>query len=190
MKTKSVLLGAAVASLMLIGGAANATVHSTVEMTFASGATFDGTITFSSGAESIVAVTGMLTGYEYGTYGYVGYGSDSINWVWDNNNYSSGVSNYSNFLMDGPGNAYFGGNGGYTNWIQFAYNYSAAPVLTFTSGVSYGETDNYVNYSDPMVSGSISNAVPETSTWVMMLAGFAGLGFLGYRRNKAAFVAA
>jgi hypothetical protein len=34
------------------------------------------------------------------------------------------------------------------------------------------------------------NAVPETSTWVMMLAGFAGLGFLGYRRNKAATLAA
>jgi hypothetical protein len=33
-------------------------------------------------------------------------------------------------------------------------------------------------------------SVPETSTWAMMLAGFAGLGFLGYRRNKAATLAA
>jgi hypothetical protein len=27
-------------------------------------------------------------------------------------------------------------------------------------------------------------AVPETSTWAMMLAGFAGLGFVGYSRNR------
>jgi hypothetical protein len=38
-------------------------------------------------------------------------------------------------------------------------------------------------------SGSAS-AVPEPATWAMMLAGFAGLGFLGYRRNKMASVAA
>ncbi len=32
-------------------------------------------------------------------------------------------------------------------------------------------------------------SVPEASTWAMMLAGFAGLGFVGYRRQKAAFAA-
>ncbi|WP_294537988.1 hypothetical protein [uncultured Rhodoblastus sp.] len=32
-------------------------------------------------------------------------------------------------------------------------------------------------------------SVPETSTWAMMLAGFAGLGFLGYRRKAANFAA-
>jgi hypothetical protein len=33
------------------------------------------------------------------------------------------------------------------------------------------------------------NVVPEPSTWVMMLAGFAGLGYFGYRK-RAAFAAA
>jgi outer membrane lipase/esterase len=28
------------------------------------------------------------------------------------------------------------------------------------------------------------NTVPEPSTWVMMLVGFAGLGFAGYRRSR------
>ncbi len=37
---------------------------------------------------------------------------------------------------------------------------------------------------------SFNAAVPETSTWAMMLAGFAGIGFLGYRRNKVATLAA
>jgi unsaturated chondroitin disaccharide hydrolase len=42
--------------------------------------------------------------------------------------------------------------------------------------------------SDPLYS---SSAVPEPSTWAMMLVGFAGLGFAGYRtsRKTAAFAA-
>jgi hypothetical protein len=41
-----------------------------------------------------------------------------------------------------------------------------------------------------VTTGPIFAGVPETSTWVMMLAGFAGLGFAGYRRNKGAQLAA
>jgi hypothetical protein len=32
-------------------------------------------------------------------------------------------------------------------------------------------------------------AVPEPSTWAMMLIGFAGLGFMGWRSRKTAAVA-
>ncbi len=38
------------------------------------------------------------------------------------------------------------------------------------------------NPSDPIA----ASAVPEPSTWAMMLIGFAGLGFAGYRRAKRA----
>jgi hypothetical protein len=31
--------------------------------------------------------------------------------------------------------------------------------------------------------------IPEASTWAMMLVGFAGLGFVGYRASRAAFAA-
>jgi hypothetical protein len=35
------------------------------------------------------------------------------------------------------------------------------------------------------ISGSLaSGAVPEPSTWAMMLLGFAGLGFMAYRKTK------
>jgi hypothetical protein len=37
---------------------------------------------------------------------------------------------------------------------------------------------------------AISLTVPEPSTWAMMLVGFAGLGFVGYRRNLRARAAA
>jgi hypothetical protein len=32
----------------------------------------------------------------------------------------------------------------------------------------------------------IGRTVPEASTWAMMLLGFAGLGFVGYRQTRAA----
>jgi hypothetical protein len=48
-----------------------------------------------------------------------------------------------------------------------------------------GETQSYVSFSVTPV------PVPEPSTWAMMILGFAGLGFAGYRRSrKAAAVAA
>jgi hypothetical protein len=36
-----------------------------------------------------------------------------------------------------------------------------------------------------VIDGVTTGAVPETSTWVMMVAGFAGLGFMGCRRAGA-----
>jgi hypothetical protein len=31
----------------------------------------------------------------------------------------------------------------------------------------------------------VGSAVPEASTWAMMVAGFVGLGFLGYRKTRS-----
>jgi hypothetical protein len=36
---------------------------------------------------------------------------------------------------------------------------------------------------------NVAVSAPEVSTWAMMLAGFAGLGFVGYRRQKAGLAA-
>lgn len=46
------------------------------------------------------------------------------------------------------------------------------------SGENYFLPGGYVS------GGSMAPAVPEPSTWAMMLLGFAGLGFAGYRRAK------
>ena len=61
-----------------------------------------------------------------------------------------------------------------------------------------GEADgtyapDYVSVTDP--GGSVSGfssaafviAIPETSTWIMVTAGFAGLGFLGFRRQSSKY---
>jgi hypothetical protein len=46
-----------------------------------------------------------------------------------------------------------------------------------------------VDFTVAITPGSVSG-VPESSTWTMMLLGFTGLGFAGYRRNKGANLAA
>ena len=55
----------------------------------------------------------------------------------------------------------------------FAFSF-AAPVtsVTFTSSENSLEV------------ASVSSAVPEPSTWAMMLLGFAGLGYAAYRKTK------
>jgi hypothetical protein len=45
---------------------------------------------------------------------------------------------------------------------------------------------SFVSFND----ASISNAVPELSTWAMMLIGFAGIGFMAYRRQRRALATA
>jgi hypothetical protein len=67
---------------------------------------------------------------------------------------------------------------------------------TFTySGGSFTVALNDVDISigDPNITGTITlnSAVPEPSTWAMMILGFCGLGFLSYRRkSQMAFNAA
>ncbi len=153
---KAYLVLAAAAGPLAVAPAAQASVIDLVTMTFQSGATFTGTVTFANDYSSVLAVTGTLTGYQFGSYGNVGGGAtDSINWVWaDGQNYSTGAGNYSTFLMDGPGSGY-ANTDSYSNWIQLSYNYNTAPALSFTSGVSVYGTDNYLDYNDPLVSGSI-----------------------------------
>ena len=80
-------------------------------------------------------------------------------------------------------------------WL-FINNFTTTPTF---KQVGYTQTavssDNLFYTPDPGGTGSvtvtpISSGVPEPSTWAMMLAGFAGLGFLGYRQTAKARVAA
>ena len=63
-----------------------------------------------------------------------------------------------------------------------------------TTGVNYGGFGVAVATSTETlayVAGGVTATAPEPSTWAMMMLGFAGLGFAGYRRSrKAAAVAA
>jgi PEP-CTERM motif len=45
-------------------------------------------------------------------------------------------------------------------------------------------------YVDDVSVGAVNSAVPEPSTWAMMILGFAGIGAMTYRRRKSAMLAA
>ncbi len=69
------------------------------------------------------------------------------------------------------------------------------PYTEFTATVVGTGSDTllFTSANDPgftYVDNISVSAVPEPSTWALMLAGFAGLGFAGYRRTKSASVAA
>jgi PEP-CTERM motif len=80
-------------------------------------------------------------------------------------------------------------------WL-FINDFATAPSF---KQLGYSQTSVSINNlfftPDPGGTGSvtvtpITGGVPEPSTWAMMLAGFAGLGFLGYRQAAKARVAA
>ena len=58
----------------------------------------------------------------------------------------------------------------------------------FTVTVGDGVSPAYLStlVIDVTTAGSVTPAVPEPSTWALMLLGFAGLGFAGYRRSRGA----
>jgi PEP-CTERM motif len=62
--------------------------------------------------------------------------------------------------------------------------------LTFATPIPATDPD-YTVSADQYIAGGVTVTVPEPSTWAMMVLGFAGLGFAGYRRSsKAACIAA
>jgi hypothetical protein len=60
------------------------------------------------------------------------------------------------------------------------------PVAFVTSLTFTGQGD----FTGTMTPITIETAVPEPSTWAMMLLGFAGVGYMTYRRRKAAALSA
>jgi hypothetical protein len=74
-------------------------------------------------------------------------------------------------------------NGGIVNGIFVALNDTINIDNTTIDGRIFGGS----NQNFQLVSGFVLNApvspVPEPSTWAMMLLGFAGLGFMAYRRK-------
>jgi hypothetical protein len=175
MKLNSILAAAAV----LIGAAscANASVLDTVNINFVD-STFTGTVTFADNFSSISAVNGVLTGHELFDPTLPAF-SDIINTV--NNPVISGFPD--DITAPGIFGTYlFSAN----HFIIFTYDYSGAPILTFSS---HGN-GNIVDSFDPFVSGSISPAAtPLPASWTMLLLGLAGLGFMLARPARTAAIA-
>ena len=82
---------------------------------------------------------------------------------------SSGAEKFFNADLVG-----FGAVGAGSQSIEIEYS------LTFNAGTSAGPADGF-GFTYDLVDPPPSAAIPEPSTWAMMLVGFAGLAFAGYR---------
>jgi hypothetical protein len=94
----------------------------------------------------------------------------------------------------------FDGAGGFLDIYGLLFNIGGtAPVGTvvdlFDNGVSFSTGKDLGGFgvavttaatSLDYVSGGVTATVPEPSTWAMMILGFAGLGFAGYRKSRRA----
>jgi hypothetical protein len=78
--------------------------------------------------------------------------------------------------------------------LDFSIVVNGAQIFTGSSvsddvidlGSNFGPNiDLTINGFGAFVIGGVVEAVPEPSTWALMLLGFAGLGFVGYRRGRA-----
>ena len=76
------------------------------------------------------------------------------------------------------------GDFGNSGWVPWSYTAPTAGSYTLTLEVANSGDDN-------LPSGAVLDSgspVPEPSTWAMMLIGFAGLGFAGYRASRRTVV--
>jgi hypothetical protein len=102
---------------------------------------------------------------------------------------------------DGKANIYYSnaaGADGFSHVYSSLFSGGALiqnPSVTVGAGTYIGFEDqslnpppsnagSEVNYTDIQVILSTVAPVPELSTWAMMVLGFTGLGFLGYRRSR------
>jgi hypothetical protein len=70
------------------------------------------------------------------------------------------------------------------NWKLFSYEFTALGALTqigFENRTLFD--DKYAGLDDVSITPTIA-AVPEPSTWAMMILGFAGVGFMAFRRKS------
>jgi hypothetical protein len=92
----------------------------------------------------------------------------------------------SNTIRVGEATAAAPGPNESSTWERFAFNFITDGA---SNTISLGASDSsatYIGLDDVSV-----RAIPEPSTWAMMILGFAGVGFMAYRRKaKSALMAA
>ncbi|RBP08718.1 putative secreted protein with PEP-CTERM sorting signal [Roseiarcus fermentans] len=170
-----ILTAALAAAGLFVAASASAT---TLDVTL-----FDGSGTIASWTQdSQPALAGSNDGF--GTAPYVSNFTSgtlsSVSFVWYYDSTASQfafIPNDGNFYVSTPGQAYTGSESSPT----FAAGTYDGTWVPFTGSTVSATLKFSVEGSTP--------TVPEPSTWAMMIAGFAGLGFVGYRASRKAAAA-
>ena len=159
-----------------------------------------------------LAIYGNGTQFSISDLSFNAVSSDSahgLNFAWDAGAYAYGSGYVGVILGNGGPDTYitsgastqlvdelFGRGSGnsfdaYCSPCTPAQNQAALDAAALGSGAPFTFTGTY-SLGDVSGSGTFNvSAVPEPSTWAMMLLGFAGIGFMAYRRkSKPALMAA
>ena len=90
-------------------------------------------------------------------------------------------SGYLGIPHNGNDSSGYGGPNGFFTNISAGLD---SLTVNFAPGIAAGGTDVF-SLEEPIALNTIVIGTPEPSTWAMMLIGFAGLAFAGYRKSKS-----
>jgi hypothetical protein len=108
----------------------------------------------------------------------------SLTFVYSNNAGAAPDPDRANVLVDGNTLAtiqHYGATTSDLNWTSFSQTFIASGAQTT---LSFAQIDNCCNGGILLDSVNVS-AIPEPATWAMMILGFLGMGFIGYRRKSS-----
>jgi hypothetical protein len=180
MKIRNMALAALVAASGFASAGAQAAVIGsyTVEATTPFGSWLDTGISLNSTTTYDFAVLNPATVWSAGSNQPSSRDSDA-----------NGITTYYGTYTAAGFTANFGALVGDVGGFLFLIGTGPTSLSGHSGELTVGYWDSY--YGDNSGSQKLQvSSVPETSTWVMMLAGFAALGFVGYRKAKSASVAA
>jgi hypothetical protein len=91
--------------------------------------------------------------------------------------------------MVAPGGTFDFPSGGVTSFdvtgIDSSLKLDPGDTTAFVTGLTFTADGSFTGTQTPITSGA---AIPEPSTWAMMLIGFMGLGYAAYRQTRSNFV--
>jgi PEP-CTERM motif len=83
-----------------------------------------------------------------------------------------------------------GYGGPLAHFTGISSDFMSGTVVFGANGLAGGGASTFFSLEDPVTIDTIVVGTPEPSTWAMMLLGFIGLGFMGYRKSRRTLIRA